>query len=63
MVGAIDNHHGRFDKAAKDAEAATFELYNLRDDIGEKNNLADRHPETYRDLKARHLAWLRAFHE
>ena len=61
MVGEIDNHHGRFDKAAKDAEAATFELYNLKDDLGERTNLAAQHPEIYRDLKERHVAWLRAF--
>ena len=63
MVGEIDNHHGRFDKAAEDAASAKFALYNLADDIGEKNDLSEKHPEIYRDLKARHLEWLRAFAE
>jgi hypothetical protein len=29
-----------------------LELYNLRDDIGERNNLAAAHPETVSRLKA-----------
>ncbi len=60
LVGEIGNHHGRFDRAASDAEKAKFELYNLRDDIGEKNDLAGQQPDIYRDLKQRHLEWIRA---
>jgi arylsulfatase A-like enzyme len=63
LVGAIDNHRGRFDRAVRDAEAATFELYNLDDDLGEQTNLVDKHPEVYRNLKTRHLEWLRQFAE
>ena len=32
--------------------APTFELYDLQADIGESNNLADRHPDVVRRLKA-----------
>lgn len=63
MVGQISNHHGKFANAVREAEAATFELYNLDEDLGETTNVADQHPEIYRDLKARHLAWLRQFAE
>jgi arylsulfatase A-like enzyme len=61
LVGQIPNHRGRFDQAVRDAEHALFELYNLDDDLGEQNNLAGKHPEIYRDLKTRHLEWLRQF--
>jgi arylsulfatase A-like enzyme len=61
LVGQIDNHHGDFRKAAAQAEQTEFELYNLEEDIGEKNNLAKKHPEIYADLKRRHLAWLRQY--
>lgn len=61
MVGEISNHHGRFDRAAKEAEAATFALYDLSTDLGEKNDVAAKYPDIYRDLKQRHLAWLRQF--
>lgn len=61
MVGQIANHHGKFDKAAEEAERTKFELYNLDKDIGETTNVADQFPEIYRDLKARHLQWLRQF--
>jgi arylsulfatase A-like enzyme len=61
MVGQISNHHGKFDKAAEEAAAAKFELYNLEEDLGETTNVADRYPDIYRDLKMRHLQWLRQF--
>jgi arylsulfatase A-like enzyme len=61
MVGQISNHHGKFDKAAQEAEGAKFELYNLDDDLSESTDVADKYPEIYRDLKTRHLAWLRQF--
>jgi len=34
-------------------------LVNLKKDIGERNNLADEHPETLERLKKRHEQWLR----
>jgi arylsulfatase A-like enzyme len=61
MVGEISNHHGKFDKAAAEAATATFELYNLDEDPGEKADLAQKQPEIYRDIKQRHLEWLRQF--
>ncbi|MCX6897426.1 MAG: sulfatase-like hydrolase/transferase [Verrucomicrobia bacterium] len=36
----------------KEAELATFSLYNLRDDIGEKNDLAAKDPAKLAELKA-----------
>jgi arylsulfatase A-like enzyme len=38
-------------------EDGRLELYNLRDDIGEKNNLATRMPEKAKELHTRLLAW------
>ena len=61
MVGQISNHHGKFDKAADEAERTKFELYDLDADLGETTNVADTYPDVYRDLKARHLQWLRQF--
>src|SRR5688500_7929187 len=40
LVGEIGNHHGRFAQAVRDAEKAKFELYDLEQDVGEKNNLS-----------------------
>ena len=34
------------------ANSAGVHLYNLREDLGEKTNLADRHPEKLRELLA-----------
>ena len=34
------------------------ELYNTQDDIGEKNNLVERHPERAEEMKARAMKWL-----
>jgi uncharacterized sulfatase len=34
------------------------ELYNLADDIGEDNNLADTYPEIRQDLQAELHGWL-----
>jgi arylsulfatase A-like enzyme len=61
MVGQISNHHGKFDKAADEAERAKFELYDLDADLGETTDVADKFPDIYRDLKTRHLQWLRQF--
>jgi hypothetical protein len=61
IVGQISNHHGKFGKAAEEAEQAKFELYNLADDLSETTDVADKHPEIYDDLKSRHLKWLRQF--
>ena len=61
MVGEISNHHGKFDQAAREAEKAKFELYNLAEDLGEKDDRSAQFPQIYDDLKARHLSWLRQF--
>ena len=39
-----------------------LELYNLRDDIGEMNNLAAKMPDQARELHAKMLAWREAIH-
>lgn len=39
-----------------------LELYNLRDDIGEKNNLAAARPDKAQDLQSRLHAWQAAIH-
>jgi arylsulfatase A-like enzyme len=36
-----------------------LELYNLKEDIGERNNLAEKMPEKARELRAMMLAWRR----
>lgn len=61
LVGQIENHQGDFQRAAADAEKTAFELYDLDEDIAEKNNLAAEFPDIYADLKRRHLEWLRQF--
>ena len=61
MVGQISNHHGKFANAVREAEGAKFALYNLEADIGEQTDLSEKVPEIYRDLKTRHLEWLRQF--
>jgi hypothetical protein len=38
-------------------EDGRLELYNLRDDIGETNNLAKAMPEKAAELHARLIAW------
>jgi arylsulfatase A-like enzyme len=60
LVGMIDNHHGKWDQALQQIEQTDFELYHLGRDLGEKNNVAADHPDVYRDLKQRYLAWFRA---
>jgi arylsulfatase A-like enzyme len=60
IVATGDNHHGKWDQAIQQIEQTTFELYNLKNDIGEKQNVAEKHPEIYRDLKQRYLTWFRA---
>ena len=39
-----------------------LELYNLREDLGEKTNLAEKMPEKTRELHAKMLAWREAIH-
>ena len=41
-------------------EDGALELYNLKDDIGEKKNLADLMPEKTKELHQRMLAWRKA---
>lgn len=38
-------------------ETGKLELYNVREDIGEKNNLAEKMPEQAKQLHARLIAW------
>jgi len=38
-------------------EDGRLELYNLKDDIGEKNNLAEKNPEKAKELHTKMLAW------
>jgi arylsulfatase A-like enzyme len=59
IVAEAANHHGQFAKAVATAEETDFELYNLRDDLGETQNLAAKHPDIYGDLKSRYVDWLR----
>lgn len=59
LVGNLPNHRGDFRQAALDAENAEFELYNLKSDPGEKQNVAKEQLEIYQDLKRRHVEWLR----
>ena len=40
-------------------EDGRLELFNLEKDIGEKHDLAERHPDRVRDLHARLRAWLK----
>jgi arylsulfatase A-like enzyme len=43
-------------------EDGRLELYNLKDDLGERNNLAERMPERARALQARLAAWRQELH-
>jgi arylsulfatase A-like enzyme len=61
LVGEISNHHGHFGPAADEAEKARFALYNLEQDLGEKDDVSAQFPEIYQDLKDRHVRWLRSF--
>jgi arylsulfatase A len=47
-------------KLIKRYEGKTYELFNLKDDLGELNDLSDRMPEKVRELDARLTAWLKA---
>ena len=60
IVGEIDNHHGKWDRALEQIEQAKFALYNLAKDPGEQQDLSDKHPEIYLALKQRYVAWFRA---
>jgi len=59
IVGTIDNHHGKWDQAQAQIERTSFELYDLRTDLGEQHNLAAQHPEIAAEMKQRYLAWFR----
>src|SRR5690606_23651598 len=60
LVGELPNHHGDFIKAVRDAETAQYQLFHLAADAAEMREVAKEHPEIYRDLKRRHIAWLKA---
>ncbi len=47
-------------KLIKRYEGKTFELFNLRDDLGEQNDLSEQMPERLKELDARLTAWLEA---
>ena len=38
-------------KAVRKSPTQEFELYNLKDDIGEKNNVADLHPHVISEIE------------
>ena len=38
-------------------EGHKLELYNLKDDIGERTNLAEKNPEKTKELQAKLVAW------
>ncbi|MDQ3439487.1 MAG: sulfatase, partial [Planctomycetota bacterium] len=38
-------------------EDGKLELYNLKTDIGQKDNLAEKDPELAKSLRAKHAAW------
>ena len=46
-------------KLIKRYEGATFELFNLREDISEKNDLSEKAPGKVSELNARLSAWLK----
>jgi arylsulfatase A-like enzyme len=48
---------GRRQQGGGAGATATVELFNLRDDPQEKNNLADKHPEKRNELRARYDAY------
>jgi len=43
-------------------ETHRLELYNLKEDISEKNNLADKMPDKAKELRARLVAWREGLH-
>ncbi len=47
-------------KLIKRYEGKTFELFNLKDDLGEQNDLSERMPEKVSELDVRLTAWLEA---
>lgn len=59
LVGERPNHHGNFLQAARDAEQARYQLYQLADDPGESRDVAAENPEVYADLKRQYVAWLK----
>jgi len=58
-VGAI--HSGDF-KLMEFFESGKVELYNLRDDIGERRNLAAQLPDKVKELEAQLAAWRTSVH-
>lgn len=47
-------------KLIKRYEGTTFELFNLKNDLSEKNDLAQQMPEKVKELDAKLTAWLKA---
>ncbi len=61
-VVAIDELGGKRYKLFYFYEADAWELYNLNDDIGEKNNLIQQKPELASQLSKKIHAWLMQQH-
>lgn len=61
-VVAIDESGGKRCKLFYFYESDTWELYNLTDDIGEKTNLIQQHPELASTLSKKIKAWLGQSH-
>jgi arylsulfatase A-like enzyme len=63
LVGELPNHRGDYRQAVADAEGAQYELFDLAQDPGEKQNLAAAEPKVYERLKRLQLDWLQEMAE
>lgn len=50
-LGHIHNLYEGNERLVKDAELTDFELYNMRDDMGETENMAHKKPEVFEEMK------------
>ena len=48
----INNLYNGNENFVKEAELIDFELYNMKEDISEAENLANRYPEVFEKMKA-----------
>ncbi len=51
LVGIVENPRARWEKIVDELADADLELYHLQSDIGESENLREKHPDQYRYLK------------
>ena len=58
-MGTIQCHDWKLMEFFEDGR---LELYNLRDDIGETDNLAKQMPDKTKELHSKMLAWREAIH-